>query len=200
MTGRGPWGRFTVCSGMSSFVMLRWVVPVRHPYASARDLIKGLVSPAVRAGGWLSSPGTTHHVSDEGSEAWVTVVTTVDDATAVEDDLTERLMSPPAVESARDALLDPDVEWYRAALQDVTHVGLDVIDARSPIPLTEYGAFLSPSQAAPILVPFLNEVSDTYRRACSTYEATESFWLAFFRRGPAADLDPSGHRLWNLAG
>ena len=66
---------------MSSLVMLRWVIPVGRFYASTSELIRGLISPAVRAGGWLCSPGTTHHVSRQGGEAWVTVVTQVDDAT-----------------------------------------------------------------------------------------------------------------------
>lgn len=180
--------------------MLRWIMPTGGPYDSPRGLIEALISPAVRASGWLSSPGTTHHLSDQGSEAWLTVITLVDDATDVRDDLDELLMSPPILETSDDALLAPSAEWYRAALQQVTHVGLDVLEARGMIPLTEYEAFASPSDAAMLLIPFLNEVSDAYRRACSTYESTERFWLTFFRRGPDADLPAPGHWLWNLAG
>jgi hypothetical protein len=82
----------------------------------------------------------------------------------------------------------------------VTHVGLDALDAGDSIPLSEYEAFETPSQAAPRLIPFLNHVSDSYRRASSTYESTERFWLAFFRRGPLPELHPAGHCLWNLGG
>jgi len=180
--------------------MLRWVTPVARPHGSARALIEGLISPAVRAAGWLFSPGTTHHVSDQGSEVWVTAITSVDDATDVQDELGELLGSPPTLETTHDALLVPSAEWYRAALQAVTHVGLDVLGARGVIPVSEYEAFESPSDAAPRLMPLLNEASDTYRRACSTYESTESFWLDFFRRGPAPGLPRSGRVLWNLAG
>jgi hypothetical protein len=79
-------------------------------------------------------------------------------------------------------------------------VGLDALEARGAVPLTEYEAFASPSDAATVLMPFLNRVSNTYRRTCSTYESTERFWLHFFRRGPAPDLSRPGHWLWNLAG
>jgi hypothetical protein len=185
---------------MSSPVMLRWAVRVGRPYDTTRALIKGWILPAVRAAGWLSSPGTTHHVTDRGSEAWLTVVTHVDDATDVQDELSELLGSSPVVETAQDALLAPGAEWYRAALQEVTHVGLDVLEARRAIPLSEYEAFEAPSEAALRLVPFLNEASDTYRRASSTYESTERFWLAFFRRAPTPDLPRTGRSLWNLAG
>lgn len=154
----------------------------------------------MRAGGWLWSPDTTHYVSDEGSEAWLTVVTTFDDATDVQEDLGDLLMSAPTFETAEDVLLDPGSDWYRASLQEVTHIGLDVLDAGGDIPVSEYDAFASPSDTATRLIPFLNDVSETYRRACSTYESTERFWLAFFRRAPAPDLWPSGHGLWNLAG
>jgi hypothetical protein len=70
-------------SDVGSFVMLRWIVPAGWPYDSPRELVELLISPAVRASGWLWSPGTTHHVSDQGTEAWVTVITQVDDATEV---------------------------------------------------------------------------------------------------------------------
>lgn len=180
--------------------MLRWVIPVGRFYASTSELIRGLISPAVRAGGWLCSPGTTHHVSRQGGEAWVTVVTQVDDATEVRDDLHELFGSHPAVETSRDALLATDGQWYREALQAITHVGLDVLEAAGTIPLSEYEAFETPSDAALLLVPFLNRVSNTYRRTGSTYESTERFWLAFFRRGPTPELSPAGHGLWNLAG
>jgi len=193
-------GRRLVAPGMSSLVMLRWIVPARRPYASPRELIEALISPAVRASGWLCSPGTTHYVSDRGSEAWVTVVTQIDDATEIQDDLAELLNAPPALETTYDALLAPGSEWYREALQVVTHVGLDVIEARGTIPLSEYAAFESPSEAASVLIPFLNEVSGTYRRTCPTYRATEMFWLDFFRRAPAPELSRAGHWLWNLAG
>jgi hypothetical protein len=86
------------------------------------------------------------------------------------------------------------------ALQKVTHVGLDVIDACGRIPLTEYEAFESPSEAAARLIVFLSEASRTYRSTCTSYESTESFWLAFFRRGPAPELCRPGCWLWNLAG
>lgn len=185
---------------MRSLVLLRWIMPVGRPHDSSRELIEALVSPAVRTGGWLYCPGTTHHVSDQGTEAWLTVITRVDDATAVQDEVAELLTSAPTVETADDVLLAPGAERYRAVLQDVTHVGLDVLEARSVIPLAEYEAFESPSDAAPLLLTFLNEVSRTYRGACSTYESTERFWLDFFRRGPAAELSPAGHSLWNLAG
>lgn len=185
---------------MSSLVMLRWVIPAGRAYDASRELIEALISPAVRGGGWLYSPGTTHHVSDQGSEAWLTVITQVDDATAVQDDLAEFLKSPPTLETTHDALLASDAEWYRAALQEVTHVGLDVIEARGMIPLSEYEAFERPSEAALPLLTFLNEVSQTYRRSCATYESTEMFWLDFFRRGPAPELSRAGRWLWNLAG
>lgn len=185
---------------MSSLVLLQWVLPVRHPFDSAQQLIRGVVAPVVRAGGWLSSPDTTHHVRDVGREVWVTVITPVDDATQVQEDLSELLRSPPAVETGDDPLLAQGLEWYRAALQEITHVGLDALDAGRSIPLSEYEAFAVPSDAAPRLIPYLNEVSDTYRRTSATYEATERFWLAFFRRAPSPELSPAGHWLWNLGG
>jgi len=139
-------------------------------------------------------------VTDQGTEAWVTVITQVDDATDVQDDLAGLLEWPATVETTDDVLLSERAEWYRGALQEVTHVGLDVIEAGATIPLSEYEAFESPSEAALLLIPFLNEVSNSYRRACSTYESTEMFWLAFFRRGPAPELSRPGRWLWNLAG
>lgn len=189
-----------VCCGMSSLVMLRWVLPAPRPYRSPRELIETVILPAVRAGGWLYGPDTTHYVSDQGSEAWLTVVTPLDAATDVQDELGERLMSAPRVETTDDALLAPGTEAYRAALQDVTHVGLDVLESRTAIPLTEYAAFASPGEAADRLIPFLNAASPTYRRASSTYESTERFWLSFFRRAPDTELPRPGHSLWNLAG
>lgn len=180
--------------------MLRWIMPAARPYHSPRELIATVVSPAVRAGGWLYGPETTHFVSDEGGEAWVTVVTPLDAATDVRDDLDERLMARPEVETTDDVLLADGAEGYRAALQEVTHVGLDVLEARGRIPVTEYAAFESPSEAAAVLIPFLSKVSPTYRRASSTYESTERFWLAFFGRGPGSELSRPGHWLWNLAG
>ncbi len=117
--------------------MLRWILPAGRLYDSPRELIKALISPAVRAGGWLYSPGTTHYVTDQGTEAWVTVITQVDDATDVQDDLAEFLKSPPTVETTHDVLLAAGAEWYRAALQEVTHVGLDVIEAQATIPLSD---------------------------------------------------------------
>lgn len=183
-----------------SLVMLRWILPVRRPYDSARQLIASQISPAVRRGGWLSSPGTTHHVSDEGGDAWLTVVTHVDDATEVQGELADLLQSVPTVETAQDALLTPGGESYRSALQCVTHVGLDLVDARAPIPLSEYEAFETPSESTLRLVPFLTEVSVSYRQCCSTYDATEAFWLAFFQQGPASELLAPGRGLWNLAG
>lgn len=185
---------------MSSLVLLRWVMPAARPHESVRELIRARISPALRASGWLFSPGTTHDVSDQGSEAWLTVVAQLDDTPDIEDDLAASLNSPPNVETTHDALLAPEAEWYREALQAVTHVGLDVIVAPGSLPLSEYEAFESPSDAALRLIPFLNDASETYRRSCSTYEATEAFWLAFFRRGPAPDLPRPGRRLWNLAG
>lgn len=185
---------------MSTMVLLRWILPVGHPYESARESIAARITPAVRGSGWLSGPDTTHHVSDQGTEAWLTVVTRLDDVTDVRDELDELLMSRPAIESTDDRLLAPAAETYRAALQGITHVGLDVLEARGTIPLSEYGAFASPSESTPLLIPFLNEVSPTYRRACSSYESTERFWLTFFRRGPVPDFSAPGHWLWNLAG
>ena len=126
---------------VNSLVMLRWIMPVSRPYDSARQLIASQISPAVRGGGWLFSPGTTHHVSDEGGEAWLTVVTHVDDATDVRDELAELLQWFPTVETTHDGLLAPGAESYRSALQDVTHLGLDVIEARAAVPLSEYEAF-----------------------------------------------------------
>jgi len=180
--------------------MLRWIMPAARPHDSTRQLIAALISPAVWASGWLYSPGTTHDVSDQGSEAWLTVVTRVDDTAEIQDDLADSLRSPPTVETTQDALLAPDAEWYREALQSITHVGLDVIAARGAIPLSEYEAFETPSDGALRLIPFLNEVSETYRKTSSTYESTEAFWMAFFRPGPAPELPPPGRRLWNLAG
>lgn len=185
---------------MSSLVLLRWILRPGLQHGSTRKLIETRVSPAIRAGGWLWGPNTTHYVSDQGGEAWVTVVTPLDDATTVQEELSELLGSPPTHETTRDAVLEPTAEWYRVALQEVTHVGLDVLDARGSIPLSEYEAFESPGNAAPVLTPFLNESSETYRRACHAYEPTERFWLAFFRRGPSSEMSPSGHWLWNLAG
>jgi hypothetical protein len=175
-------------------------MPPGRPYASARELIQARIAPAVRESGWLCGPGTTHYVSDQGSEAWLTVVTLVDDATDVLGDLAERLMWPATVETTDDVLLARGAERYRASLQDVTHVGLDVLEAGAVIPLSEYEAFEDPSEAAPLLMPFLNEASPAYRRGCSNYEATERFWLAFFGRGPAPELASPGHWLWNLGG
>lgn len=185
---------------MSSLVMLRWIVSASCSYDSSRALIEALIAPAVRGSGWLYSPGTTHYVSDEGSEAWVTVVTRIDDATDVQDSLSDLLRSPATLETTDDALLAPGAEAYRTVLQEVTHVGLDVLEARGMIPLEEEEAFARPSAAVSLLMAFLNEVSPTYRRACSTYESIESFWLAFFRSGPAPELSPPGHWLWNLGG
>ena len=185
---------------MRSCVMLRWIFPVRRPYRSPRDLIARLVTPAVREAGWLYSPGASHCVSDEGDEAWLTVVTHIDDATAVRDGLAEFLTASPTVETTNDVLLTAGAEPYRAALQQVTHVGLDVLEAGSRIPLAEYEAFECPSEAAPRLIGFLSEVSDTYRRTCTSSSATQRFWLDFFRRAPAPDLSAAGRSLWNLAG
>lgn len=180
--------------------MLRWIIPAARPYHSPRELIKTVISPAVRAGGWLYGPDTTHYVSDQGGEAWVTVVVPLDAAPDVQGDLEERLMSPPTVETTEDVLLVPGAEGYRTALQEVAHVALDVLEAGGRIPVTEYAAFESPSEAAEVLVPFLGQSSPSYRRTCSTYEATERFWLGFFGRGPDAELSRPGHWLWNLAG
>jgi len=180
--------------------MLRWVVPAARPHHSPRELIEVVISPALRASGWLYGPGTTHHVSDEGGAAWVTVVTRVDAAADVREDLDDLLMSPPTVETTDHVLLSPGTDRYRGALQEVTHVGLDVLAARGTIPLPEYEAFANPSGAAELLVPFLSEMSPTYRRACPNYEGTERFWLAFFGRAPDAELPRPGHWLWNLAG
>ena len=183
---------------MSSLVLLRWVVPADAQTVS--DLIRTRIAPSVRACGWLSSPGTSHHVSDDGRAACVTVVTSVDRAPDVADDLTELLGLAPSVETAHHVLLAPEADWYRTALQHVTHVSFEVLEAREAIPLSEWEAFADPSEAAPRLTPFLNEVSDTYRRTCSSYEPTERFWLDFFRRGPTPELARSGELLWNLAG
>jgi len=167
---------------------------------SARELILTLVTPAVRRGGWLCSPGTTHYVSDQGNEAWVTVVTHVDDSPEVREELTELLSASAAIESRVDALLAAEAHYYRAALQSITHVGLDVLEAGAALPLTEGESIARPSEAAPLLASFLGGLSPTYRRACPTYDATERFWLTFFRRGPAPEMAPPGHWLWNLAG
>ena len=179
--------------------MLRWILPADRPYEARTDSIESVIAPAIRASGWLCGPSTSYHVRDLGSEAWLTVVTTVDDATDVQDELTELLRTAPAVETSRDALLTPDADWYRLALQAVTHVGLDVLDARGVIPLTEQEAFARPSATGPILWRFLNRVSPSYRHACASYESMERFWLDFFRAGPAPGLSPPGHCLWNLA-
>jgi hypothetical protein len=187
-------------AGTSTLVLLRWMIPARRPYASSRELIRALIAPAVRSSGWLSSPDTTHHISEQGGEAWLTVITPVDDATEVQDDLADLLRSPPTLEVASHALLAPDSTWYCEALQTVTHIGLEVSDAAGAIPLSEYEAFESPSDTAFRLMSFLNEVSETHRRTCTTYEATEQFWLAFFRRAPAPELPRAGRGLWNLAG
>ena len=197
MLDSGGWP--TQDDGMASWVMLRWIMPVPG-YGSSKDLVRATVSPAVRASGWLSSPGTTYHVTDRGDQVQLTVVTRVDDATDVQIELGELLQSPTTVETARDPLLRPDAAWYRAALQGVSRVGLDVIEARGHIPLSEYEAFERPADAALLLTGYLNRVSGSYRRSCSTYEKTESFWLSFFRRGPTPDLSQPGRGLWNLAG
>lgn len=185
---------------MSSLVLLRWIMPARRPYHSPRELIRTVVAPSVRSGGWLYGPETTHHVSDQGDEAWLTVVTPIENAPWVEEDMTELLMSRPSVETSHDALLDQGAAAYRAALQKVTHVGLDVLDDGGMIPLTEFEAVTRPSEAAPVLVPFLNATSGTYRSSCLTYDSTERFWLDFFRQGPAPKLSCPGRWLWNLAG
>jgi hypothetical protein len=130
----------------------------------------------------------------------VTVITQVDDATEVRGSLGEFLKLPPAVETTDHALLAPSAEWYRVALQRVTQVALDVIDARAVLPLTEDEAFKRPSDTAVLLIPCLSAASDSYRRACPSYESTETFWLDFFRRPPARKLVPAGRWLWNLAG
>jgi len=184
---------------MSALVMLRWILPADRPYEARKDSIESLIAPAIRASGWLCGPSTSHHVRDLGSEAWLTVITTVDDATDVQDELTELLRTRAAIETSRDALLAPDAEWYRLALQAATHVGLDVLEARGVIPLTEHEAFARPSAAGPILWRFLNRVSPSYRHVCANYEAMERFWLDFFRAGPTPVLPPSGHCLWNLS-
>ena len=181
-------------------VMLRWILPLHRSSGSARDLIRTSVSPAVRASGWLSSPGTTHHVSDRGPELWLTVITVLDDTTDVRDELTEFLRAPPSVETGHDPLLASAAEWYRRALQDVSRVALDVIEAGGRIPLAEYQAFESPADAALLLARYLDDVSASYRRACPTYEEMESFWLSFFKRGPTPQLPQPGRGLWNLAG
>ena len=185
---------------MTSHVMLRWVVPALPRYDSPRALIRELISPVVRGGGWLSSPGTTHAVREREAAAWVTVVTQVDDVVDVQDQLSELLMAPPSMESTHDDLLVQGGDWYREALQVVTHVGLDVVDAKATLPLSEYEAFENPGEAALRLIPFLNDVSTTYHRACPTYDSTERFWTGFFRRAPAPGLSRSGRLLWNLAG
>lgn len=184
---------------MRSLVMLRWTVPTDRAHRSSRALIEAVITPAVRASGWLYSPETTHHVTDRGNEVWLTVVTSVDDAAYVREDLDELLMSSPSLETSDDRLLAHDAEWYRAALQGVTDVALDVIEGERAIPVTEYQAFEDPSGAVMTLAPFLAEASTSYCRMCSTYEATEEFWLAFFRRGPSADLAAAGRGLWDLA-
>lgn len=185
---------------MGSLVMLRWVIPVGGRYRSSRDVIQAVVAPALRAGGWLYGPGTTHFVEDQGTESRVTVVTRIDDAADVQGELDELLAAAPTVETTHDAFLAPDAAWYRAALQTVTHVGLDVLGARATIPLAEYLAFERPSNSVMDLAVFLTEVSETYRRSCSSYELTEKFWLSFFRLGPAPELSRPGRQLWNLAG
>jgi hypothetical protein len=163
-------------------------------------LITTVISPAVRAGGWLYGPDTTHHVNDQGGEAWVTVVTPLDAAPDVRADLDELFMCPPKLETTDDTIVSPGAEGYRAALQEVTHVGLDVLESGRPIPLAEYDAFERASEAAEQLIPFLSEVSSTYRRTSSTYDSTERFWLGFFGRAPDTELARAGHWLWNLAG
>jgi len=180
--------------------MLRWVLPVDRAHASAKAVIELRVAPALRASGWLFSPDATHHVSDQGGEAWLTVVAQLDDATDVKEELTELLGTAPALETTQDVLLAPGADPYRATLHAVTQVGLDVLEAGGALPLSEYEAFESPSTAVPLLVPFLNEVSESYRRLCPTYEATERFWLSCFRHGPWPELTAPGHCLWNIAG
>ena len=186
--------------GMSSLVMLRWIVPVRAWQGSSRELIRTVVSPAVRGSGWLSSPGTTHHASDRGDDVWVTVITRVDDVTDLREELAGLLRAEPTIETGNDPLLTPFASWYRLALHGVSQVSFDVVEAAGDIPLSEYQAFESPTEAAVLLVRYLNEVSDTYRRACCTYEKTESFWLSFFRSGPGPGYRQPGRSLWNLAG
>lgn len=196
----GGRGNDSISSGTGSLVMLRWIIPVGGRHRSSRDVIQTAVAPALRAGGWLYGPGTTHFVEDQGTETWVTVVTRLDDAVDVQAELDALLATAPTVETTHDALLVPEADWYRAALQTVTHVGLDVLGARATIPLAEYLAFERPSDAVVDLAAFLAEVSETYRRSCSSYEHTEKFWLSFFRLGPSPELSRSGRRLWNLAG
>lgn len=196
----GGRGSASFSSGMASLVMLRWIIPVGGRHRSSRDVIQAAVAPALRAGGWLYGPDTTHFVEDQGTETWVTVVTRVDDAVAVQAELDELLAAAATEQTTHDAFLAPDAAWYRAALQTVTHVGLDVLGAGATIPLAEYLAFERPSDAVVDLAAFLTEVSETYRRSCPSYELTEEFWLSFFRLGPAPELSRSGRRLWNLAG
>jgi len=185
---------------MDDLVLFRWIVPTDRALASGRDVIGRVISPAVRSGGWLYSPRTTHHITDCGSEASVTVITEVDRSSEVRAELEEVLGLSPALETTQDALLVPCAGWYRAALQEVTHAGLDVIEAGAEMPLTEYAAFEDRSDSALRLLAFLNEVSGSYRSCCSTYDATERFWVDFFRRGPSPDLGQAGRGLWNLAG
>lgn len=187
-------------SGTGSLVMLQWITPVGRHNRSSRDVIEARIVPALRAGGWIYGPGTTHFVEDHGPEASVTVITNVDDVGQVRSELIDLLASEPTRETTDDVLLAPGAAWYRAALQRVTHVGLDVLEARATIPLAEYPAFERPSDAVLELADFLSEVSDTYRRSCPAYDLTEAFWRSFFRLGPAPELRRSGRTLWNLAG
>jgi hypothetical protein len=130
----------------------------------------------------------------------MTVVSEVDKAPELRAELEELLGLSPTRETTRDGLLAPGADWYRTALQHVTYAGLDVLEKGARIPLSEYAAFENPSESAMQLLSFLTEVSDGYRRCCSTYDATERFWLDFFRQGPAPELDQAGRSLWNVAG
>jgi len=190
----------TIESSPASLVMLRWIVPAGWPYESARELVDLLVSPAVRASGWLCSPGTTHHVEDRGTEVWLTVVARLDDVTDVRDDLTGFLKCPPTFEITHGVLLAPRARWYRRALQEVTGAALDLLEVGASPPLTEREAFADPSESVVLLMSLLSGLSDSYRQTCASYEKTERFWLGFFRRTPAPELPPAGHSLWNLAG
>ncbi len=155
---------------MSSFVLLRWTVPVSARGSSRASLVRR-VSPALRAAGWLCSPDTSHFLRNQGREVWVTVTAPIDDVTNIRDELTELLTLPPTVETIQDPILANGAAWYRVVLQSVTHVALDVLEVDGRIPVDEYEAFESPSEGAPRLV-----------------------------RGPAPELAPAGRYLWNLAG
>ncbi len=184
---------------MGDLVLLRWALPVRPSFSSGRQTVTELILPTVQSGGWLYSPGATHHVSDHGHEVWLTVVGGVDDTLEIRSELEDRLGSAPRMESTTDPLLSPEAEWYRRALSTVTHAALDVLSAGASVPVPEYVAFENPSEAVALLIPFLNETSSTYRRCCSTYATTEHFWLDFFRRAPHPGLGKAGRTLWDLA-